>query len=362
MRKVLILGGYGNFGKRIAKALTKKGVRVIVAGRNREKANRLACELLPAHTETACFDVTNDLRAQLETLKPAVVINTCGPFQTSNYNVANTCIERGVHYIDLADGRAFVAGITALDALAKQHSVSVISGASTVPGLSSAVIEYFKSDFFEIDSLRYGITPGQKAEKGLATTRAIMSYVGKPLKAFGGSDESVYGWQDIYRQYYPELGPRWMANCDIPDLDIFPIRYGIRSIQFSAGLELGFMHLVLWLLSWAVRLGVPINLPKYADAMLKISNWFNGFGTADGGMHVMLRGRDSKGDSIERCWFIIAKNGDGPQIPTIPAIILAEKLVSGKFGQRGAMACVGLITLGEYMDELKEFNISSYLI
>ena len=39
---VLILGGYGNFGKRIARALAADAIPVVIAGRNREKAEELA--------------------------------------------------------------------------------------------------------------------------------------------------------------------------------------------------------------------------------------------------------------------------------------------------------------------------------
>lgn len=357
MGKVLILGGYGNFGKRIARALTKKGIPVIIAGRSKEKAEAFINTLSLA--ESAIFDVTIELATQLEQWKPAVVINTCGPFQTSNYDVAKICIKHGVHYIDLADGRDFVTGITALDADAKQHHVAVISGASTVPGLSSAVIEHYKSEFSEIESLRFGISPGQKAERGLATTQGIMTYVGKPLKPFAGTSSPSYGWQDIYLQNYPELGSRWMANCDIPDLDLLPTRYGIRSVRFSAGLELSFMHLGLWLLSWAIRIGLPLNLPKHANVLLKVSDWFNGLGSADGGMHMILRGKDMQGKSHQRRWFIIAKNGDGPQIPTIPAIVLAEKLATNRLDYRGATACVGMVTLDEYLCELQDFAITT---
>ena len=42
-------------------------------------------------------------------------------------------------------------------------------------------------------SLRYGISPGQKAERGLATTEGILTYVGKPLRAFAGDDGPPYG-------------------------------------------------------------------------------------------------------------------------------------------------------------------------
>ncbi len=357
MNKVLILGGYGNFGKRIARALVMHGVPVIIAGRSHEKAESFNHTLPSALSSIAVFDVKHDLSAQLKTLKPVVAINTCGPFQTSNYNVAQACIEAGVHYIDLADGRDFVTGINTLDQQAKQKSVVVISGASTLPGLSSAVLEKYKDEFSEIESLVFGISPGQRAQRGLATTQAIMTYVGKPLKVFAGINTPVYGWQNIYLQEYPELGKRWMANCDIPDLDLLPLRYGIRSIRFSAGLELSFMHIGLWLSSWLVRAGVPLNLLGHATTLLKISNWFNGFGTADGGMHMIIRGKDKTGNTHVCRWFIIGKNGAGPQIPCIPAIILAKKLASAIPLNTGAYPCVGLISLEEYLSELKNFDI-----
>lgn len=359
--EVLILGGYGNFGKRIAAALAGDGVRVIVAGRDKDKTDLLARSLPPSLARAAAFDVRSELAAQLDALHPCVVVNTCGPFQTSGYDIARLCIERRVHYIDLADARDFVVGIAALDTDAKAHGVAVISGASTVPGLSSAVVEMFRDEFSTIELLRFGISPGQQAERGLATTQAILSYVGKPLKPFAGARRPVYGWQDIYRQDYAELGRRWMANCDIPDLDLLPVRYRIGSIQFSAGLELGAPHLGLWLLSWLVRLGMPLDLPRHARALLKASNWFDGFGTADGGMHVILRGKDGAGMPHERRWFLIAKNGDGPQIPCVPAIVLARRLASGAPPITGAYPCVGLVSLEEYLLELRVFDIRQYV-
>ena len=355
MNKVLILGGYGNFGKRISTRLSKSGVPIIISGRDSAKATKLASEL---GAEGVAFDANQDLAKQLKILKPKVVINTCGPFQNADYSVAKTCIEAGVHYIDLADGRDFVCGISQLDALAKQNNVLVVSGASSVPGLSSAVLEEFKNEFSEIDSLKYGISPGQKADRGLATTQGILTYLGKKLKPSAG--KTRYGWQDIYRQEYPELGKRWMANCDIPDMDLFPAKYGIKSIQFSAGMENIFLHFSIWAVSWLIRLGLPIRLENYASQLLRLSHWFDGFGTADGGMHVIISGKDKTGKPHQRKWFIIAKNGDGPQIPCIPAIILAKKLATGALKDSGAKACVGLVTLDEYIDELKEFEIKYY--
>jgi len=287
-----------------------------------------------------------------------VVINTCGPFQLCDYSVAETCIKFKVHYVDLSDGREFVTGISSLNTKAKEAGILVVSGASTVPGLSSAVLEKYQDEFSEIESLKYGISPGQKANRGLATTKSIMSYVGKPLKPFAGNNKA-YGWQDIYRQVYPELGTRWMANCEVPDLDLLPEHYGIKSIRFSAGMELSFMHLGIWFMSWLVRLGLPLNLPKRSAFLLRASDWFDILGSPDGGMHIIMNGKDKNGNPKEIKWFVIAKDGDGPQIPTIPAIILAKKLVAGKLNETGAKPCVGLVLLDEYLKELEEFNVQA---
>lgn len=364
MGSVLVLGGYGNFGKRISEALVRSGVPVIIAGRNEDKARDLASSLTQQYPSASLsivsLDVERDLALNLQRFKPTVVINTCGPFQLKRYGVAEMCIKHGVHYVDLADGREFVAGITTLDNTAKAAGVWVISGASTVPGLSSAVLEHYRDEFVAIDSLRFGITPGQKAERGLATTQGILTYIGKKLKPVPGDDKPRYGWQDIYRQNYPVLGKRWMANCDIPDLDLLPVHYGIKHIYFSAGMENTLLHIGIWALSWAVRFGLPLNLPRHASFLLRASHWFDGFGTSDGGMHVIINGINKDEKSYKRRWFIVALNGDGPQIPCVPAIVLARKLVAGKLSGAGATACVGMVTLEEYLDELKRFAIKTY--
>ena len=182
--RVLILGGYGNFGKRIAQGLARHRVPTLIAGRDRAKAEALAAKLPEA--EALVCDAAQPLEDLLAEHAPACVVNTVGPFQGSGYDVARACIASGVGYVDIADGRAFVTGIASLDREAEARGVAVVSGASTVPGLSSAVIERFQGEFSKIASLRFGISPGQRAERGLATTKGILSYVGKPLKPFAG--------------------------------------------------------------------------------------------------------------------------------------------------------------------------------
>lgn len=358
--RVLVLGGYGNFGKRISRALAAKGVEVVIVGRDAAKAQALAADLGPGASGVAAR-VPGGLGTLLSAQRPDVVVNTVGPFQGQGYETARAAIEAGVHYLDLADARQYVCGISALDGLAKAAGVAVIAGASTVPALSDAVLAEYGAEFAAIDRLRYGIAPGQGAERGLATTQGILSYVGRRLAPFPGIRREVYGWQDLYRQSYPGLGRRWMANCDVPDLDLLPERYAIRAIQFSAGLELTALHLGLWGAGWLVRAGLPLPLARLAAPLLTVSNRFNRFGSADGGMHVILSGRKAGAPetAIERRWFIVARGGDGPHIPTIPAILIAHRIASGRPPAAGARPCLGLVSLQDYLDELAPYRIET---
>jgi hypothetical protein len=203
--------------------------------------------------------------------------------------------------------------------------------------------------------MRYGISTAQKTANGLATASAILSYLGKPIKPFPGSKKIIYGWQNLYCQRYPILGRRWMASCDIPDLDLLPKHFNIQTIEFSAGVESTIMHFCMWLTSWGIRLGLPINLPRHAKSIQKICRIFNVGCKNKSGMHIILRGLDQNNKNKCIKWFIIAEYGEGLEIPTIPSILLTKKILSGKINLIGAMPCVELITLEEYLGELKDF-------
>jgi hypothetical protein len=128
-------------------------------------------------------------------------------------------------------------------------------------------------------------------------------------------------------------------------------------VRFRAGLELPFLHLGLWALSWIARLRIVRDWSRYADPMLRASRWFERLGSDIGGMHVALCGVDADGRPLARRWEIIATSGHGPEIPATAAVVIARKLASGALPQRGARACLDLFTLDEFLAELSDFDI-----
>jgi hypothetical protein len=358
---IMVLGGYGEFGSRIARGLSREpGLRLLIAGRHVEKGARLVSALgAGAAAEAVEADVTRDLRGVLRRCQPHLVVHACGPFQGQGYAVAEACIAQGVHYLDLADGRDFVTGIVALGERARKANVLVVSGASTVPGLTSAIVDRYSQEFSLLRRIEAGVTAGQRARPGLATLQGILSYVGKPFRLWwDGRWQTAHGWQGLRRARFPALGRRWMALCDVPDLALFPERYpGLQSVRFYAGLEVGLAHLGLWGLSWLVRGGLIGSLREYAPLLQRASAWFDLLGSGDGALFLHMEGEDAAGHPRSRLFHLVATKGDGPYVPCAPAIVLARKVARGELRQRGAMPCLGLVTLEECLAALTPYHV-----
>jgi hypothetical protein len=365
--RILVLGGYGLFGERISRALARdEGLDLVIAGRDAGKAEAL-CDSLRAggiHSpvSAARLDVdATDFPDDLREMAPQLVIHTAGPFQQRDYGVARAALALGAHYIDLADGRDFVAGFDTLDAVAHAAGRWAISGASSVPGLSGAVVTALRGRFGRLDSLEGAISPGNRTPRGLATTRAILGYAGKPYAILrDGRPSRAHGWQSLRRLHVPGVGTRWLARCEVPDLSVLAARHpDLRTCDFRAGLELRRMHFGLWLASWAVRIGVVRDLAHHAPGLLALSERWLARGSDVGVMQVDLRGVDRGGVPLRLRWRLVATNGDGPQVPATAAVVLARKLARGELPGSGARACLDLFTLDEFIDALDGYAIET---
>jgi hypothetical protein len=366
MKRVLLLGGTGNFGTHIARRLAPDpNIRLLIGGRSKAKARAAAAALGATNAaEGHEMDAAGDLAGAFAAARPDLVIHTVGPFQHQSYRVAEAAIAAGAHYLDLADARGFVAGIGALDAAAKKAGVAVISGASSVPCLTAAIIERYRPRFARLETAEYGISTAARGISGLATAAAILSYVGRPIRHWrGGAWRVTHGWQGLRAETYPELGRRLFGDCEIPDLDLFPGRYpGLETVRFGAGHEVALLHLCIWALSWPVRARLFPRLDRIARPLLALSRLFDPLGTGRSGLHMILSGTDAAGAAKTIRFYLIARRDHGPYVPCIPAILLATRFAAGETFAPGARPCLDLVTLDQYLAGLAGLDISTVVV
>ena len=358
--RTVVIGGYGNCGARICRDLAARAdMQVVAAGRNHDAAR------CGARVEAARLDLGSaDFASELDKLSPQLVIHCAGPFQGQDYRVAQAALSVGAHYIDLADGREFVAGFAGrLDSAAREAGLLMVSGASTVPALSSAVIDELRARFWQIEEIRMAIAPGQRAARGQATIAAVFSYAGKPFKWLReGVWRDAWGWQELTRMRFAGLGARWAAACDIPDLALFPQRYsGVRTVEFRAALELGIQHLAIWVAAALRRVGLPLAIERAAGPLNHAASLLDWFGSDRGGMLVSLTGTRSDGTMGRVEWHLTADANHGPEVPCMATTLLAGKLAREEITQRGAFPCMGFLRLAEFEPQFARWRMSTVI-
>jgi len=344
--RILVIGGYGGFGARLTRRLLAAGHAVTVAGRNADKGAAFSAAL--ARCEAVVADRSNGIGMAMARVRPDLVIDAAGPFQDCGYTVPEACVAMRIPYLDLADARGFVTGIGALDKAAKAAGIAVISGASSEPALSGAVARWLAEGMDSVAQVEVVISASNRAVGGASVARAILSYVGKPLRLWRGRRWGVgHGWQELRRERFAVTGQpalrRWVALADVPSHDLLPAMLpGRPAVAFRAGTELGFQMLALWLASWPVRWGWAESLTPAARWLIPFQRLTRRVGSDRSAMSVTVRG-----GRIERRWTLVASKGDGPEIPTFAAAILAEEILAARVAP-GARDAAGLLTLDKF--------------
>ncbi|AIY41571.1 Saccharopine dehydrogenase-related proteins [Collimonas arenae] len=357
--KTVVLGGYGNFGARICRALADSpDIELVIAGRDAKRATQLAAEL-GGRASAMRLDLSQpDLTEVLRNIGAQLVIHTAGPFQQQSYTVPLAVAAAGAHYIDLADGRRFVCDFPqALDAAFRKNGRIAITGASTVPALSSAVVTQLSERWRSLDSIDICIAPAQTAPRGIATMAAVLDYCGAPIQVWqDGKWVTRHGWADLTRIHFARLRPRIGALCDIPDLELFPLHYtGLRSTMFRAALEIGLSQRALAAMAWLRKTGF-INRPeRFAGLLNRTANGLDFLGSALGGMVVRVAGTDANGRPVRRAWHIAADDDHGPEIPCMAAILLARRLAQNTLPGAGAYTSVGQLNLSDFAPEFAKW-------
>lgn len=364
--RILIIGGYGVFGGKLARALVNSGYTdVIVAGRSLTAAEAFCREA--GGTPRALDTGAADFAAQVAAIAPAILIDAAGPWQAygcAPYAIAEAAIACGAHYLDLCDDAAFTAGISALDAAAREKGVTVLSGVSSVPALSSAAVEALAAGLSEIAAIDTVILPGNRAPRGRSVIRSILSQTGKPIAMReGGQWISVNGWGHIRRVTLAAAGTkpltaRWASPIGAPDLTLMPSRYGAGSVRFAAGLELKLMHGGLWALGMLVSAGIIRSLESWTGLLKWAAERLGAFGSDRGGMRVEVIGARPEGGFERRTWTLIAEAGDGPEIPAVPARIMVGKLIAGDVPP-GARPCLGAFSLEDAETAMASLNVTT---
>ena len=356
---ILILGAYGVFGTRLCELLAGyQQLCLLVGGRNLPKAQAL-CSALPGPAKCEPLLVDRDrLKAEdLQRMQIAIVIDASGPFQAygdTRYNAVRACLEAGVNYLDFADGADFVEGISVFDEQARQRGIFVLSGASSFPVLTAAVVRMLTRDMPTVQCITGGIAPSPFAVVGKNVIRAIAGYAGQPVQLVrDGKTHTGHALMEI--RYYTIAPPGYaplrhtrFSLVEVPDLQVLPKLWtGLTEIWMGAGPTPKILHRMLNGMACLVRWRLISSLAPFSLLFFHAINLLR-WGEHRGGMYVEVRGLSAEQQPMHRSWHLLAEGEDGPYIPCMALQAIVKKVLRHQPPAPGARPATNDLEVADY--------------
>lgn len=357
--KVLILGGYGKFGGQLAELLCNETrLTLIIAGRSQAKASSF-CQKLPPGSgrEGEAVDRNGDIETRLKEIAPDIVVDASGPFQAYGddpYRVAKAALAAGCHYVDFADGSDFVHGIGQFDEAARNSGLVVLSGVSSFPALTAAIVRHLCFDLRRVVSIIGGIAPTPYAGVGLSVVGAIAGYAGQKVSLrSNGKVRTAYALTET--RHYTIAPPGFVpldrlefSLVDVPDLDSLPELWPeVNTVWMGAGPVPAIIHRMLRGLAYLVRWRIIPSLAPFSRLLFHANNILR-WGEHRGGMFVEVTGKTGDGQTVKRAWHLLAEGNDGTFIPSMAIETLIRRWVDGAPPQFGARVATREIELVDY--------------
>ena len=129
---VWILGATGRVGRAVAAHLVESNIALVLVGRDRERLSQVGASL-EKELRTVVADSPEEIATEISRQRPALVINTIGPFTETTVLIARACLPYS-HYIDLAND------VISVSALLDLHEEAVAAGCTLVTGVGFGVL------------------------------------------------------------------------------------------------------------------------------------------------------------------------------------------------------------------------------
>lgn len=320
--KVLVVGGTGGFGATISRHLDLEGHRVVAVGRSKAPGIRLMgqnprIQFVAADRETIdpVFIRSRGIEA---------VVDASGPFQGRDVGLVRTAIFAGVHYVDISDDGSFIQSVEALSTEARAAGIVVVSGASSTPGLSGAVVAQCIDGMERVDTVDIAISASNQATFGEAVLGAVMDRAGAPFRP--GDERQMTDFKRITMKVRSVPGmTRSILRCDSPDAEQLAGVFGENvRVRFWAGGEADWQNRSMQIIAWLVGKRILSSGSRMLPLARLARRLSSGRGSGRSGMKVRATGSDA-GRRVTRTWTLIAENGHGPLIPAmgVPCVIAA---------------------------------------
>lgn len=344
---IVVLGGYGETGRRLANLLSSRGMPVLIAGRDGSKAASLAERLgatSRAEVTSAAVDAS-DRRALAGLLGDASLVVNATSATAPIRTVVGASLDVGVDVVDL---QLVPRGAELLRSLAGEVEAAgrcVIAQAGFHPGVPAALARWAAGYMEDVD--RVWTAGLLRARGGIPYTPAVDDLIElfRGYRAHVVEDGVVRPVRFSRPEAYPRVGfaygfgRQWTAVWDLDEIVALPqVLPGVRRAGFSIA---GFDPVTDAAVSTVIMLALPLCGPRGVSRLGRLLCWSTRtfshppFGCV---VQAVVEGRrDGSPAAIRVALF----HEDGYDLTAIPAVSMIEQVLDGT-ARRPGVQLMGL--------------------
>jgi NAD(P)H-binding len=332
--RILIAGGYGVFGRLLARELLETtDANLVLAGRDPGRAKGAAAELGRDRVDALELDLHDVDSVERAAQGCFAVTCAAGPFQALPRELPLATVREGAHWLDIADDPGWVLSILDnqdLGEAATTARLAVGPGLSTVPAVSGVLARWCRRRLDDPRDAEVTLFIGNRNMKGTGATASAL----------------IAGFSDPAPVDLP-FGRRLGYRFPTPDAELFRRDLGIAA-DFRVALEWAYLGRVAAAMARTTAFLGTEGQTKLAGALSRFSEPFARFGTELGCVQVVLNGTDG---SIGLAALA------GQRLVVLPCALALTALLSGEIGGTGVLHPPGWLPTDEYVGRLRSRGV-----
>jgi len=212
-KNILIVGGYGEVGGKIAQLLLRHYAnRLWVAGRNLHKAEQF-CQQQNHLVSAMQLDVSKPV--QPHQLANFALVIMC--LEQKDTAFAELCLSQGIMYIDITASFSFLRKLELLHPIAVHHHSTAVMSVGMAPGLTNLMVMHVAQQLPLIEKLHISILLGAGDTHGDAAIIWILEQLNKKFTIKNHNETKITNFTNKRIVDFNDIGKRSVYQFNFSD-------------------------------------------------------------------------------------------------------------------------------------------------
>ncbi|MBD8497999.1 saccharopine dehydrogenase family protein [Paenibacillus arenosi] len=227
--RIIVIGGYGHVGQAICKQLADDYPgKVYAAGRSLERAEQFC---LTTNSKVKPFQIDVRSKVTPSLLDNVKLVIMC--LDQTNTAFVETCLQRGIHYVDVSANPLFLSQVEQLHQTAASYGATAVLSVGLAPGITNLLAKQAKSLMDQTETVDISIMLGLGDSHGNAAIEWTIDNVSTQFEIMhNGQIKKVSSFTDGKNiEFGAELGRKRAYRFNFSDQHAIPRTLAIPTVS-----------------------------------------------------------------------------------------------------------------------------------